>query len=84
MTRSPSLAMQQYSIEPITAKYEKGYGFLSFYHLLEKIKKKNCWPYSLKTASEKVVHKTFEILGNKTADATIKSNDNKILKKESV
>ena len=39
MIRPPSLAMQQYSIEPITAKYEKGYGFLSFYHLLEKIKK---------------------------------------------
>ena len=39
MIRPPSLAMQQYSIEPITAKYEKGYGFLSFYHLLKKIKK---------------------------------------------
>ena len=30
MTRSSSLAMQQYSIEPRTRKYFKGYGFLSF------------------------------------------------------
>ena len=30
MTCSLSLAMQQYSIEPRTIKYVKGYGFLSF------------------------------------------------------
>ena len=29
MTRSSSLAMRRYSIEPRTTKYVKGYGFLS-------------------------------------------------------
>ena len=39
---------------------------------------------SLKTASEKAVHKTGEILGNKIADAVTKSNDDKIEKQEPV
>ena len=30
MTWSSSLAMRQYSVEPRTRKYVKGYGFLSF------------------------------------------------------
>ena len=30
MTHSPSLAVQQYSIEPRSRKNVKGYGFLSF------------------------------------------------------
>ena len=30
MTPCSSLAMRQYSIEPRTRKYVKGYGFLSF------------------------------------------------------
>ena len=35
---------------------------------------------SLKTASKKVVDKTGEFLGNKIADAVIKSIDDKIMK----
>ena len=37
-----------------------------------------------KTASIKVVHKGGEFIGNKTADAVTKSNDDKIEKQEPV
>ena len=36
--------------------------------------------HSLKTASKKVVYKAGENLGNKTADAVTKSNDDKTVK----
>ena len=39
---------------------------------------------ALKTASKQVVHKAGESLGNKTADAVTKSNDDKIEKQEPV
>ena len=39
---------------------------------------------SLKTPSKKVVHKAGEFLENKTADAVTKSNDDKIMKQETV
>ena len=44
---------------------------MDFYHLLENIKKQflDTGLDSLKAASEKVVHKASEFLGNKTADA---------------
>ena len=37
---------------------------------------------SLKTASKTVVHKAGEFLGNKTADAVTKSNDDKTVKSD--
>ena len=39
---------------------------------------------SLKTISEKVVHKAGELLRNKITDAVTKSNDYKIVKEEPV
>ena len=39
---------------------------------------------AVKTASKKVVHKAGGFLGNKTADAVTKSNDDKIVKEEPV
>ena len=71
--------MIQYSIEPRTIKYVKGYGFLSS---ARKYKKQ-----LLNTgldASKKVVHKAGEFLGNKIADAETKSNDDKIVKQKPV
>ena len=60
--------MWQYSIEPRTRKYVKGYGFLPI--------AREYWKQlldtglnSLKTASKKVVHKAGEFIGNKTVDA---------------
>ena len=49
---------------------------MDFYHLLENIKKQllDTGLDSLKAASEKVVHKASEFLGNKTADALTKLN----------
>ena len=71
--------MQQYSIEPRTKKYVKGYGFLSF---AGKYKKQllDTGLDSLKTASKKVFHKAGEFLGNKIADTITKSSDHKICK----
>ena len=43
MTRSLSLAMRRYSIEPRTRKYVKGHGF---YHLQENIKN-NYWTQTM-------------------------------------
>ena len=75
--------MRQYSIEPRTRKYVKGYGFLSF---ARKYKKQllDTWLDSLKTPSKKVVHKACEFSGNKIADAVSKSNDDKIVKQQPV
>ena len=39
---------------------------------------------SLKTASKKVVHKAGEFMGNESADAVTKSNDDNFVKKEPV
>ena len=54
MTHSSSSAMRQYSVEPRTRKYVKGYKFLSF---SRKYKKQllDTGLDSLKTASKKVV-----------------------------
>ena len=57
----------QYSIEPRTGKYVKASRFLSF---------------TGKTASEKVMEKSGEFLGNKIADTVTKSKDDKIQKQE--
>ena len=85
MTRSWSLAMQRFSIEPRARKYVRGYRFLSFARKY----KRTYWILlldtglnSLKTASKKVVHKAGESLGNKIADAKTKSNNNKNYKQE--
>ena len=76
MTRSSSLAMRQYSIEPRTRKYIKGYGFVSFARNLSNTYKKqllNRGLDSLNTASKKAVQKTGEFLGNKIADRNCKT-----------
>ena len=79
MTRSSSLTLRQCSIESRIRKYVKGYGFLSS---ARKYKKQllDTGLDAVKTASEKVVHKADEILGNKTAETVTKSNDDKIVK----
>ena len=83
MTRSLSMAVLRYSIEPRTRKYVKGYGLLSF---ARKYKKQllNTRLDAVKTASKKVVHKAGEFIGDKTADAVSKSNDDNIEKQEPV
>ena len=78
MTRCSSLAMRQYSIEPRTRKYVKGYGSLSFTRKYKKqlldagLDSLNCF--------SKVVRKTGEFIGNKVTGAVTKSNDDKIVK----
>ena len=74
--------MWQFSIEPRTRKYVKGYRFLSF---ARKCKNKQLLDTGLdvlRTASKKVVHKaakvTDEFIGNKIADAVTKANDDKL------
>ena len=69
--------MQQYSIEARTRKYVKGYGFLSFARKY----KKQVLDTGL-DASQKVIHKAGEFIGNKIAEAITKSNDDKIVKQE--
>ena len=67
MTRSSSLAMRQYFIEPRTRKYVKRYQFLSFARKY----KKTIIEYTArccKNCFQKVVHKAGEFLGNKIAD----------------
>ena len=62
--------MTQYSIEPRTRKYVKGYGFLSFARKYKKqLLDKGLY------ASKKVVYEVGEDLGSKTVDAVTKSND---------
>ena len=83
MTSSSNLAIWRYSIEPRAKKYIKGYGFLSFAsrykkHLL------HAGLGTLKTTSEKVVHKTSEFLGNKIAEALTNLYGNKFMKSKSV
>ena len=55
---------------------------MDFYHLQENMKKQ-LLDKGL-DASKKVVHKAGEFIGNKTADAIIKSGNDKIEKKEPV
>ena len=79
--------MTRYSIEPRTRKYLKGYRFLSFARNLSKKYKNqllNTGIDSLKTAFKKLVHKTGEFLGNKTADTVVKLYNNKIVKTKPV
>ena len=73
--------MQWYSTQPITREYVKGYGFLSF---ARKYKKQllDTGVDAVKTASKKVVHKSGEFVGNKTADLVTKSKDDKIVKSD--
>ena len=70
MTRSSSLAVRQYSIEPRTRKYVKVFRFLSF---ARKYKKQllDTGLDALKSASKKVVHETGEFFENKSADDKI-------------
>ena len=67
MTRSSSLAIRQYSIEPRTKKYVKGYGFLSFAR-----KYKKAIGYRIYAAYNKVVHKTGEFLENRIVKNKVK------------
>ena len=71
--------MRQYSVEPRTRKYVKGYGFLSF---ARKYKKQllDTGLDSLKTGSKNVVHEAVEFLGNEIAHAVTKSNNDEIVK----
>ena len=73
--------MQWYSTQPITREYVKEYGFLSF---ARKYKKQllDTGVDAVKTASKKVVHKSGEFVGNKTADLVTKSKDDKIVKSD--
>ena len=73
--------MQWYSTQPITREYVKGYGFLSF---ARKYKKQllDTGVDAVKTASKKVIHKSGEFVGNKTADLVTKSKDDKIVKSD--
>ena len=73
--------MQQYSIEPRTRKCVEWYGFLSFAKKYEK-QLLEAGLDSLKTASQKVVHKAGEFIRNKIADTVTKSNGDNIVKQE--
>ena len=81
MTRSLSLTMRPYSVEPRTKKYFEGYGFLSF---ARKYKRQllDTGLNSLKTTSKKVVDKSGKNLGNRMAEAAM--NDDKLVKEELV
>ena len=71
MTRSSSLGIRRYSIEPKTRKYVKGYGFLSFARKYKKLLLDTGLD-ALKNASKNVVdiaaEATGPFLGNKIAD----------------
>ena len=58
--------MTQYSIEPRTRKYVKGYGFLSFARKYEKL----LLDAGL-DAPKKVAYKAGDYLGNKIADGVL-------------
>ena len=75
--------MRRCSIKPRTRKCIRRYRFLS---LARKYKKKllNTGLDFLKTASKKIVHETGELLGNKIVDGVTKSNNDQIVKHESV
>ena len=75
--------MRQYSVEPRTRKFVKGYGLLSFTrkykkHLLD------TGLDAVKTASKNVVHKAGGFIGNEIADAVTKSNDDNFDKQEPI
>ena len=73
--------------ESRTRKYVEGYGFLLFARSLSNTYKNQLLDTgidSLKAASEKVVHKTGEFLGNKITDAVAKPHDNKIVETKTV
>ena len=79
--------MTRYTIESRTRKCFEEYGFLLFARSLSKTYKNQLLDTgldSLKAASEKVVHKAGEFLGNKITDAVAKSHDNKIVKTKTV
>ena len=59
--------MTQYSIEPRTRKYVRGYGF----SLFAREYKNNYWIQD-QMLQKKVVHKAVEFTGNKIADAETK------------
>ena len=75
MTRSLSLAMRRYSVEPQARKYVKGYGFMSFARNLSHKYGKKLLYTATKTrldavkTSKKVVYETAEakgeLIGNK-------------------
>ena len=73
--------MWQYSTEPRTRKYIKGYRFLSF---ARKYKKQlfDTTLNAVKTASKKVVHKAGKHLENKIVETVTKSNNDKIVKRD--
>ena len=75
--------MRQYSIEPKTRKNVKVYWCLSLARKYEK-QLLDTRLDAVKTVSKKAVHKVGEFIGNKTAEAVTKSNDNKIVKQELV
>ena len=73
----------QYSIEPKTRKYVKGYGYLLFARKYNKktigYKTRCCKNYF-----KKIIHKAGEFIENKIADVKTKSNDDNIDKQELV
>ena len=73
--------MTQYSTEPRTREYDRGYGLLSFVSNFSKKCRKQLLDTgldALKTVSEKVVPKaaeaTDEFIGNKIAEKIVKKN----------
>ena len=68
--------MTRYSIEPKTRKYITEYGFLSFTRNVSNKYGKQL----LNTAFKYLAHEAGEFLGNKSAGAVAKSNDDKIVK----
>ena len=71
--------MWQCSTEPRTRRNVKKYRFLSF---SRKYRKQLLDTDSLKHASKKAVHQSFEFLGNTIVGKIIKSNDDKIMKRD--
>ena len=71
--------MRGYSVELRTRKYVKGYVIIR-----KEIKKDllDTELDALKTASQKVVHKRVDFVGNIIADAVTKANDDKMVKQE--
>ena len=67
--------MRQYSIEPRTRKYVKGYGFLSFARKYEK-QLLDTGLDAVKTTFKKVVHRAGEFIGNEITDAATNDNNN--------
>ena len=68
--------MRRYSIEPITRKCIKGYGYLPF------TRKNNYWIQDCKNCFQNVIHKGGESFGNIIAGTVTKLNDDKIVEQE--